>query len=131
VRTDATRAGFTLIEVLVAMVLLGIGLMSVQAMGVAAARSVALAERNTEYAFAASQRVESILDEVYSGSTAIKCDHHEDDPVLPIRLHQKVVNDNGRVSVVVEASARPGARGQPQPWRISTEVFMNPGPSCS
>jgi prepilin-type N-terminal cleavage/methylation domain-containing protein len=131
VSTDARQAGFTMIEVLVAMVLLGIGLMSVQAMGVAAARAGALAERNTEYAFAASQRVESILDEVYSGSTTLQCDQIVDDPVLPIRLHQRIVNVDGRVSVVVEASARPGAQRQPQPWRISTEVFMNPGPTCS
>ena len=57
------RRGFTLIEVLIALVLLAVGLLALQALGVSAARSTAWAERNDRAAEVAIRYLEeSLLD---------------------------------------------------------------------
>jgi prepilin-type N-terminal cleavage/methylation domain-containing protein len=56
------RGGFTLIEVLVAMVILAIGLLALEGMAIGAARQVAVANRMTEYTLIATERVETSLD---------------------------------------------------------------------
>jgi type IV pilus modification protein PilV len=69
VRTElrATEAGFTLIEVLVAMVILAVGLLGVEALGIGAARSVVKAEDQTRLATAATRVMEERQREVRSG----------------------------------------------------------------
>lgn len=53
------QAGFTLIEVLAAMVIVAIGLLGVQALGVGAARSVARADLQSEVAAIATATIEA------------------------------------------------------------------------
>ena len=55
------RRGFTLIEVLIALVLLAVGLLALQALGVSAARSTAWAERNSRAAALATRYLEEAL----------------------------------------------------------------------
>jgi len=55
------RAGFSLIEVLIAMVILAVGLLAIEAMAIGASRMVAGGDRNTEYALLATQRLETQL----------------------------------------------------------------------
>ena len=55
------RAGFTLIEVLIAMVILAVGLLGLEAMAIGASRSIAAANRMTEYTLIASQQLETVL----------------------------------------------------------------------
>ena len=55
------REGFTLVEVLVAMVILAIGLLALEALGIGAARAVARADVQSEYTALASQRMEETL----------------------------------------------------------------------
>lgn len=52
------ESGFTLIEVLVAMVILAVGLLGLEALGVGAARSVIRADVQTEMATAATRVIE-------------------------------------------------------------------------
>lgn len=59
--------GFTLIEVLIAMVLLAVGLLGLQSLGVSAVRSTALAERNSRSATTASQYLEEAIGEFRQG----------------------------------------------------------------
>jgi type IV pilus modification protein PilV len=54
----AREAGFTLIEVLVAMVILSVGLLGLEALGIGAARSVVKAEDQTRMATAATRVME-------------------------------------------------------------------------
>lgn len=52
-------AGFSLIEVLVAMVILAVGLLAVEAMAIGAARQIASANHTTEYTLLASEQLET------------------------------------------------------------------------
>ncbi len=58
---SGSNGGFTLVEVLVAMVILAIGLMGLQALGIGAARALALADRRSGYATLASDSLASAL----------------------------------------------------------------------
>ncbi len=67
-RADST-AGFTLIEVLIAMVILSVGLLGVEALGIGAARAVAFSAIRTEHAIQASGSLEIALDSLGAGDT--------------------------------------------------------------
>ena len=53
------KAGFSLIEVLVAMVILAVGLLAIEAMAIGAARQIASANLTTEYTLLASEQLET------------------------------------------------------------------------
>lgn len=55
------QAGFSLIEVLIAMVILAVGLLAIEAMAIGASRMVAGGDRNTEYTLLATQSLETQL----------------------------------------------------------------------
>lgn len=56
--------GFTLIEVLIAMVILAVGLLALEAMGIGAARMVARADRQSEHVARATARIEMVAREL-------------------------------------------------------------------
>lgn len=62
------REGFTLAEVLVAMVILAVGLLALEAMGIGAARMVARADREGELTELATDRLERALNQVDMGT---------------------------------------------------------------
>jgi type IV pilus assembly protein PilV len=70
-RTARADAGFTLIEVLIALVILAVGLLALEAMGIGAARMVARAQNQSEYAAAASDTLEKTLNRIRAGSGAV------------------------------------------------------------
>lgn len=55
------RGGFTMIEVLIAMVILAVGLLALGAMGIGSAQMVNRADRQSEYATAATDTLERVL----------------------------------------------------------------------
>ncbi len=63
-RRARSDAGFTMIEVLIAMVLLAVGLLSLEAVGIGAARLNARAERQSAYVARATGQMESALRDV-------------------------------------------------------------------
>jgi prepilin-type N-terminal cleavage/methylation domain-containing protein len=63
-RRERSDAGFTIIEVLIAMVLLAVGLLSLEAVGIGAARLNARAERQSAYVARATGQMESALRDV-------------------------------------------------------------------
>lgn len=62
-RRTSGREGFTLIEVLMAMVILAVGLLALEAMGIGAARMVARADRQSEYTAMAMADLEAALNQ--------------------------------------------------------------------
>ena len=60
-RIPAGTGGFTLVEIMVAMVILAIGLLGLEALGIGAARSNALAARQSAYATLTSDSLESAI----------------------------------------------------------------------
>lgn len=61
------RGGFTLVEVLIAMLILAVGLLGLEAMAIGASRTIATASRMTEYTLIASQQLETVLEQARSG----------------------------------------------------------------
>ncbi len=62
------RGGFTLIEVLIAMVVLAVGLLALESMAIGASRSIATANRMTEYTLIASQQLETVQERLRNGN---------------------------------------------------------------
>jgi prepilin-type N-terminal cleavage/methylation domain-containing protein len=98
------REGFTLVEVLVAMVILAIGLLALEAMGIGAARAVARADVQSEYTALATARVEETLVRIRGG--------------LP--LNQGVVNVAGGATVTT--TVLPATVGGRQTFTITVTV---------
>jgi prepilin-type N-terminal cleavage/methylation domain-containing protein len=61
------REGFTLIEVLIAMVILAVGLLALEAMTIGAARMVVKADRQSVYTSLAAEELEGSLATIRSG----------------------------------------------------------------
>lgn len=61
------RGGFTLVEVLIAMLILAVGLLGLEAMAIGASRTIATANQMTEYTLIASQQLETVLAQARSG----------------------------------------------------------------
>jgi prepilin-type N-terminal cleavage/methylation domain-containing protein len=80
-----SREGFTLVEVLAAMMILAVGLLALEAMAIGAARRIAAANLHTEYTMTAGEEVERAL-------TAIRQMHPN-----PTALSNQRTLDNGTV----------------------------------
>jgi prepilin-type N-terminal cleavage/methylation domain-containing protein len=63
----AGREGFTLVEVLIAMLVLAFGLLALESLAIGASRSIATANRMTEYTLIASQQLETTQEQVRAG----------------------------------------------------------------
>lgn len=82
------RGGFTLIEVLVAMVILAIGLLGVEALGIGASRTINRADRMQQYLGVASDSLEAVRSRVATSA------------VVPIAFSRtNNLPDNARVRV--------------------------------
>lgn len=72
-----SEQGFTLIEVLIAMLILAVGLLGLEALGIGAARSIAMAEEKSEFTMVATRHMEDRILDVrlnpMTVSTAERC----------------------------------------------------------
>lgn len=133
--TDHSRGrapgGFTLIEVLISLVLLGVGFLAVEALGITAARSIAMANRNSEYAVGTSHYMEVALDSIRLGATGSgafpTCGTLTVDATLPTHTVQRTVAfdpPSQSVSVTVTAVPNSSASLQPAPFAITNVVYI-------
>jgi prepilin-type N-terminal cleavage/methylation domain-containing protein len=70
-RRPSGREGFTLIEVLVALVILAVGLLALEALGIGAARMVSRAQVQDELTQAAAAELETALHEIRESTTPV------------------------------------------------------------
>jgi prepilin-type N-terminal cleavage/methylation domain-containing protein len=108
VTTDRLRGstdGFTLIEVVVAMVILALGLLGLEALGIGAARSIARADRQSGYATLASDSLESALHQLRRNQ-------------VPVQFCQTDLRFGDRMSREVDLS-------NPQLARVTIQMVPN------
>lgn len=121
--------GFTLIEVLVAMLILTVGLLGLEALGIGAARSIAQAETRNELVAAASgamekaqQRVRRQLlaspPTVSTGEQCVTADLHVCTDVQTRASQPALSTGNARVTVRVSSS-----EGSADEFSITSYVF--------
>lgn len=122
-RAALGRQGFTLVEVLAAMVILAIGLLALEALGIGAARSVNTANRQSELAVVATGALEETIRQVKSdpaaaGNTGEVCGVDADSGYFVCTEIALVAADMARV--VARAQK---AEGDDLPFQISSYVF--------
>lgn len=114
--------GFTLIEVLIALVILAVGLLGLQALGVIAVRSTALAERNTRAAALATEHLEDALER-------LRVDELPEQYTCTLaggdRVAREVrVNPNNDHLVRVTVTVTPEPRGStPRPLTLTAHAY--------
>lgn len=115
--------GFTLIEVLVAMVILAVGLLSLEALGIGAARSIAVADRQSGYVTLASDSLESALHQLRSGSVPEQfC---RTDLRFGDRLSRRVDTSNPLLArVEVRVIPNPESPNAPDPFQVGSAVYL-------
>ena len=94
--------GFTLVEVLIAMVILAFGLMYVEALGIGAAKLVGRSERQGDFMAHATSRLESTMAQIRQGPTPTPAaDRTEQIPGASMRTQASLANRLWTVTVTV------------------------------
>ena len=115
----AGQQGFTLIEVLIALVILAVGLLALEGLGIYAVRAVAQADRNSRAATVATLYLEDALQQIRTDRIPGSCTNKvlsNGDVVSRSVLVSPAFSVPSRVSVTVT----PASRGKvEQPYAIS------------
>ncbi|HEX6040740.1 type IV pilus modification PilV family protein [Longimicrobium sp.] len=113
------REGFTLAEVLVAMVILAVGLLALEAMGIGAARMVARADREGELTELATDRLERALNQVDMGTIPSAATETVGGNALATSVATQAMGT--RTLVTVTVSATPPAN---QSWHLPSVTVV-------
>jgi prepilin-type N-terminal cleavage/methylation domain-containing protein len=122
---DSSRSrGSTLIEVVVAMLILAIGLLGLEALGVRASRSIALADRQSMYATIASDSLESALDQLRR--QWIPTQFCQTDLPFGDRMSRSVdLSTPGVATVLIRIIPNPASIDAPaNPFEITSSLFL-------
>jgi hypothetical protein len=118
------REGSTLVEVLAAMLILAIGLLGLEALGIRAARSIAMADRQSMYATIASDSLESALDQLRRQSVPAQFCRTD----LPFGDHLSRSVDlatPGVATVLIRVIPNPASINAPtNPFEITSSLFL-------
>ncbi|CAN5793953.1 hypothetical protein BH23GEM8_BH23GEM8_20320 [soil metagenome] len=123
-RGPRAQNGFTLVEVLFAMIILSVGLLGLEALAIGAARSVASAQHRTMLAAAATQEIEARVQAIRSNPSAVSNGANcRDEAAVQILICTTIASPTGlpglrRVTVQVQRLV-----GQPLPYSVSSYVF--------
>ena len=115
--------GFTLIEVVVAMVILALGLLGLEALGIGAARSIATADRQSGYATIASDSLDSALHQLRLGTIPVQfC---QTDLRFGDRLSRQVDVTNPQLAqVTVRVIPNPESPNAPDQFEMSSAIYL-------
>lgn len=117
------RAGFTLVEVLVALVVLALGFLGLEALALGIGRALSVAERQTEMAATASAYLEDALTQLRQGRRPADC---QVDSVRYVVQRRVDVAQPTNPRVVVAVTARGAA--QAEPYLLRSELYLpSPG----
>lgn len=115
------RQGFTLIEVLIAMVILAVGLLGLSSLGVTAVRSVGLGERNTRASAVANEYLEDALEQLRRDDVPDQfCDTLPNGDIVSRQIAFSSSNHLARVTVTVTPEPRGSA---PNPFSATSHTF--------
>lgn len=121
------REGFTLVEVLVAMVILAIGLLALEAMAVGSARMVARADRESQYAALATERLESVLQRINQLQDPASDETDEDDgATVSTVVTRDVVGGRDIFTVTVTVTPPPDQGWSLRPVTVVGRAFQRP-----
>ncbi|HEX5725328.1 MAG TPA: prepilin-type N-terminal cleavage/methylation domain-containing protein [Longimicrobiaceae bacterium] len=105
------RAGFTLIEVLVAMVILAVGLLALEALGIGAARMVNRARLQSSWAAVATDTLERTLSRLRQGQALKgKTAHAVAGDSVYLRVDTTEIGDSGMNRYDVKVTVVPKTR---------------------
>jgi prepilin-type N-terminal cleavage/methylation domain-containing protein len=137
VRIDspATAYGFTIVEVLVALVVLCFGLLALEALSVVVARGITRAERESEWALAAGARAEQALDSLRTGCLGAH-------PLAIVELRGAASGRDTLLREITEAEglytvqlamrpARGDGRARPGTFTLRADAFLPDRPACA
>jgi len=111
------RPGFTLVEVLVAALIIGVALIPVLSLFHAAAGHIAVAERETRAAFLAQARLEEVKDLDYSALESVPRAACPEDPAYDYTI---AVESLGRAKKIAVTVYYPGAGGEERTVVLTT-----------
>lgn len=119
------REGFTLLEVLVAMVILAIGLLALEAMAIGSARMVARADRESQYSALATERLESVLQRIDQGQSPASGETDEGDgATVATVVTRDVVSTSNVFTVTVTVTPPPGQGWSLRPVTVVGRAFQ-------
>lgn len=122
-RSSRGSEGFTLIEILVAMVILAVGLLGLEALGIGAARSIALADRQSAYATIASDSLESALHQLRRGS--IPSQFCRSDLRFGDSLSRSVVVNSQLAEVTIRVIPNPESSNAPSDeFQLTSSIYL-------
>lgn len=125
-RAARPDAGFTLIEVLIAMVILAIGLLAVEALGIGAARSVQRARVQSAYSALASDELEQAMVAIGQAPTTAIATRNYDVPSGSGAISGARVTRTASSSDVAGTTA-PGRVGNLKLWTVTVSVLPPSG----
>ena len=119
--------GFTLIEILMALVILAVGLLSLQALAIGAVRLVAIGEKNSRAAVVATRYVEDAVEQLRRGVVPQDCTNLQ---VANGDQVTRVVTPGVSSQVVVTVTPR-GTGANLQPYTAQSFVYSQQIPSTA
>lgn len=112
------REGFTLVEVLVAMVILAVGLLALEALGIGAARAVARADLQSEYTSLATARMEETLLRIRQGLPQNEGVQQVGNTTVTTLVDETPVGTRTQYTVTIDVAPRTSANLRLQTVRV-------------
>lgn len=125
-----SAGGFTLIEVMVALVLLAVGLLSLQALGIMAVRSNGLAQKNSRAAATAAQYMETAMNQMRGGTPTQLCQTLANGDRVSVAIDINAPNHPERPKITVEVRT-PAGVSNPLPYTLQSYAFVPSGISAA